>query len=67
MQRLNTLPRVPLAILPTPLLPARRLSAVLNGPQIWFKRDDLTGFGMGGNKVRQLEFLAGETGTHMTV
>jgi 1-aminocyclopropane-1-carboxylate deaminase/D-cysteine desulfhydrase-like pyridoxal-dependent ACC family enzyme len=24
---------------------------------IWIKRDDLTGFALGGNKVRKLEFL----------
>jgi D-cysteine desulfhydrase len=27
--------------------------------EIWFKRDDLTGLGLGGNKVRTLEFLIG--------
>ena len=27
---------------------------------MWVKRDDLTGLGMGGNKVRKLEFLCGE-------
>ena len=58
--KLISLPRLSLAMLPTPLHPARRLSAALGGPQIWFKRDDLTGFGWGGNKVRKLEFLAGE-------
>ena len=26
------------------------------GPHIWIKRDDLTGFGLSGNKVRKLEF-----------
>ena len=26
------------------------------GPHIWVKRDDLTGFGLSGNKVRKLEF-----------
>jgi D-cysteine desulfhydrase len=41
---------------PTPLQPAARLSEEL-GVEVWFKRDDLTGFGLGGNKVRGLEFL----------
>ena len=50
------LPRVPLATLPTPLHPARRLGEAL-GIELWFKRDDLTGFGLGGNKVRALEYL----------
>ena len=55
-----SLPRLNLATLPTPLQPAKRLSAALGGPQIWFKRDDLTGFGLGGNKVRKLEYLAAD-------
>ncbi len=50
------LPRFPLAILPTPLIEAPRLSRLLGGPRIFVKRDDLTGFGFGGNKVRGLEF-----------
>ena len=49
-------PRYPLAILPTPLVEAPRLSRTLGGPRILVKRDDLTGFGFGGNKVRGLEF-----------
>jgi D-cysteine desulfhydrase family pyridoxal phosphate-dependent enzyme len=50
------LPREPLAQLPTPLHELPRLSAALGGPRIFIKRDDLTGLGMGGNKVRLLEF-----------
>ena len=37
-----------------------RLSAHLNGPQIWVKRDDQTGVGLGGNKARKLEFVLAE-------
>lgn len=48
--------RVDLVIAPTPLHPARRLSHEL-GVQLYFKRDDLTGAGLGGNKLRGLEFL----------
>jgi 1-aminocyclopropane-1-carboxylate deaminase/D-cysteine desulfhydrase-like pyridoxal-dependent ACC family enzyme len=33
-----------------------RLSAHLNGPDLYIKRDDLTGLAFGGNKVRMLEF-----------
>lgn len=52
--------RIPLlAGAQTPLVHAARLSSVL-GAEIWFKRDDLTGFGLGGNKVRGLEYLLGE-------
>ena len=53
--------RVPLATLPTPLHEATRLRAALGGPsrcaRILFKRDDLTGLALGGNKARKLEFL----------
>lgn len=48
--------RFPLALLPTPLIEAARLSKVIGGPRIFIKRDDMTGFGFGGNKVRGLEF-----------
>jgi D-cysteine desulfhydrase len=59
MTGLLSLPRVELVTTPTPLLPAPRLSAEL-GTEIWLKRDDLTGLGLGGNKVRALEFLMGD-------
>ncbi|NND03140.1 MAG: pyridoxal-phosphate dependent enzyme [Acidimicrobiia bacterium] len=50
--------RIPLAQLPTPLEPLDRLSEAWGGPRIWAKRDDLTGFGLSGNKVRKIEFHA---------
>ncbi len=53
-------PRVKLCQAPTPLELLPNLTRALGGPQIWMKRDDLTGMGLGGNKVRKLEFLAGE-------
>ena len=53
-----TLPqRFPLGIFPTPLVEAPRLSKKLSGPRIFVKRDDLTGFGFGGNKIRSLELF----------
>ena len=55
--RVNAVPRVKLAHLPTPLEHCRRLSESLGGPDIYVKRDDLTGLAFGGNKTRQLEFL----------
>ncbi len=55
--KIEELPRLRLAFLPTPLMKAERLSKDLGGPTIWFKRDDLTGLAFGGNKVRKLEFL----------
>ncbi len=54
--QLDTLPRYKLATLPTPLDEAPRLSQEL-GVRVLFKRDDLTGFALGGNKARKLEFL----------
>lgn len=59
-ERLAARPRAALAHLPTPLEPLARISAELGSPRVWVKRDDCTGLGLGGNKVRKLEFLIGE-------
>jgi D-cysteine desulfhydrase family pyridoxal phosphate-dependent enzyme len=60
----TSLPRFPLATLPTPLTEARGLRDALGGaarcPRILLKRDDLTGLALGGNKARKLEFLIGD-------
>ena len=53
-------PRVKLCTAPTPLELLPNLTKALGGPDIWMKRDDLTGMGGGGNKVRKLEYLAGD-------
>jgi L-cysteate sulfo-lyase len=45
-----------LAALPTPLYRMQKLSEE-TGADLWVKRDDLTGFAMGGNKARKAEFL----------
>ena len=42
---------------PTPLEPARRLMTLSEAPSIFVKRDDASGLGGGGNKVRALEYL----------
>lgn len=60
MSSLPQFPRVLLGTLPTPLEAAPRLSEALGGVSVLFKRDDLTGFALGGNKVRKLEYLLGE-------
>jgi D-cysteine desulfhydrase family pyridoxal phosphate-dependent enzyme len=57
-RRLNELPRVQLTSLPTPLEHWGNLSRHL-GIELYVKRDDLTGIGVGGNKLRKLEFIAG--------
>jgi len=54
---LRRLARIDLANLPTPLEEAVRFSKAINGPNIFVKRDDLTGLASGGNKTRKLEFL----------
>jgi D-cysteine desulfhydrase family pyridoxal phosphate-dependent enzyme len=43
--------------LPTPLEAGGKLPS---GANLWVKRDDLTGLGVGGNKARKLEFLCAE-------
>ena len=53
------IPRIELAVVPTPLLKLERLSQEL-GMELWVKRDDLTGLLETGNKIRKLEFLVGE-------
>jgi len=58
--KLNTLPRVDLAVTPTPLQPLPNLTKHLQGPRILVKRDDLTGLAFGGNKTRKLEYLMGD-------
>ena len=49
-------PRIPLAMLSTPIQKLENISRLLN-TNVYIKRDDLTGIGLGGNKVRKLEFL----------
>ena len=44
----------------TPLEKLDRLSALLGGPDIYIKRDDLLGLAGGGNKTRKLEFLVAD-------
>ncbi len=53
-------PRIQLAQLPTPVETASRLTAHVNGPAIFVKRDDQTGLAFGGNKTRKLELLIAE-------
>jgi L-cysteate sulfo-lyase len=58
--RLSAFPRIGLASLPTPLEPMRRLTAYLGGPRLWVKREDATGLGLGGNKLRKLDYVLHE-------
>lgn len=54
---MNELPRLDFAHLPTPVEMLPNLSAALGGPELFVKRDDQTGLGLGGNKTRKLEYL----------
>jgi len=51
---------IPLAQLPTPIEKLTRLSEAWKGPDIYIKRDDLTGCAVSGNKIRKLEFSVAE-------
>ena len=52
-----SIPHTPLATLPTPLLPAPALAAALQADiEVSVKADAWTGLGLGGNKVRKLEY-----------
>ncbi len=44
----------------TPLEKMERLSRLLDGPDLYIKRDDLLGLAGGGNKTRKLEFLVAD-------
>ncbi|MEU3623558.1 1-aminocyclopropane-1-carboxylate deaminase [Amycolatopsis coloradensis] len=56
---LDRFPRVDLGGHPTPLHPAPRLGEALGLPNLLLKRDDVHPLGVGGNKLRKLEFLLG--------
>ena len=56
MRTLESFPRVSLGIFPTPIHRLENISRML-GTNVYVKRDDLTGLGLGGNKTRKLEFL----------
>ncbi len=58
--RIDTLPRATLLAGPTAIEPMPNLRRDLSSGPLYVKRDDLTGFAFGGNKIRQLEFYFGE-------
>jgi D-cysteine desulfhydrase family pyridoxal phosphate-dependent enzyme len=58
--RADRFPHVDIIHRPTPFRRLDRLSARLGGPEIYVKRDDLTGLAFGGNKSRKLEFIVGD-------
>lgn len=56
---MKQLDKVSLGIFPTPVHKLGNISRLL-GTQVYVKRDDMTGIGLGGNKVRKLEYLLAE-------
>jgi D-cysteine desulfhydrase family pyridoxal phosphate-dependent enzyme len=52
--------RLSLAHLPTPLDRLEDLSRVMEGINLFMKRDDQTGLAFGGNKARKLELIMGD-------
>ncbi len=50
-------PHLELIHKPTPFRKLEHITAELGGPEIYIKREDLTGLGFGGNKGRKLEFI----------
>ena len=54
--QIGAVPRISLGLFPTPLQELSTLAAELGGPRLFMKRDDLDGLGLGGNKLRKLEY-----------
>jgi 1-aminocyclopropane-1-carboxylate deaminase len=59
-KHLGMRPRARFAQLPTPIHRLANLGARIGIPELWIKRDDLTGLEGGGNKTRKLEFIVGD-------
>lgn len=58
VSKLRNIPRLNIGFYPTPIEELTRFrEAIGGGPRLFIKRDDYTGAGMGGNKVRKLEYL----------
>jgi len=59
VERFGAIPRLNYGAYPTPIEEAPRFRQALgrNAPRIFIKRDDYTGLGFGGNKVRKLEYV----------
>ena len=58
--QLGGIKRLHLGEFPTPLQELKNLGRKLGGPRIFIKRDDQTGLGLGGNKLRKLEYALAE-------
>jgi 1-aminocyclopropane-1-carboxylate deaminase/D-cysteine desulfhydrase-like pyridoxal-dependent ACC family enzyme len=54
------LDRIALTRLPTPFEPAPRLASAIGLHALHIKREDMSGYALGGNKLRQLDFILAE-------
>lgn len=57
VNKLDSIARIPLVNLPTPMERLKNLESEFKGVKIFMKRDDLGGCRFGGNKERKLEFI----------
>ena len=55
--KIRTFKKSDLIHLPTPFMKLENLTRELGGPNIYIKRDDMTGLAFGGNKSRKLEYI----------
>ncbi len=53
----NKVERLGFGNFPTPFERLPRLEESLGGPKLFIKRDDMTGVALGGNKIRQLDYI----------
>ncbi|SFZ85552.1 D-cysteine desulfhydrase [Devosia enhydra] len=60
IESVTGLERVRLARLPTPYERAPRLAEAIGVARLAIKREDMAGYALGGNKLRQLDFLIAE-------
>lgn len=54
---MNKIEKVQSALLPTPIHKMSRITDEIGKANIYIKRDDLTGIGIGGNKLRKLDYI----------
>ncbi len=57
IKKINKVKKMEIGCLPTPLHRLKNIERELNFSEIYIKRDDLTGIGPGGNKIRSLEYI----------
>src|SRR4026209_1223969 len=65
LESFTNIPRRRLLNFNTPVERLERLQRAIPGaPQLWIKRDDLTGYLGGGNKLRKLEYVMADALAH---